>query len=356
VRAATNDAAAARQRIATGAARAYYRAAAAQVSATVAQDLIGWLDTLVAYNKVRVAEGVAAEADLLRSELERDRAMAEASLVEADLRRARADLASFLGDGTLPDGIRVDIDDRPLRIPAGMGDVRATPAQTATVTGRLTGDAASAAPATDAVVRRPDVVALRARLDAAGAAVAVERSMLVRQVGAIFGAKRAAGTTSMVAGVSIPFPIFDQNRGEIARAAAERDAVQYALAAQERSARTEIAGADNAARVLTERTELLVGGAAAGVVGGGPAYLAKANELRRLVLGAYQEGGVPLLQVLDAARVWADSRATFYTTLFAQHEAVIALVVAQGTDLFDAMPALVGIDTNGRPPRPALNQ
>ena len=84
--------------------------------------------------------------------------------------------------------------------------------------------------------------------------------------------------------------------------------------------------------------------------GSAPAYLAKADELRRITLGAYREGGAPLLQVLDAARVWGDARITFYTTLFAQHEAVLALVVAQGNDLFVAMLGLVGVGTNGPTP------
>jgi len=50
---------------------------------------------------------------------------------------------------------------------------------------------------------------------------------------------------------------------------------------------------------------------------------------------------VPLLQVLDAARAWGEARVAFYRTLYAQHESVIALLAAQGSDLFTAVPALV---------------
>ena len=51
-----------------------------------------------------------------------------------------------------------------------------------------------------------------------------ERTMIVRQLGATIGTKHSAGNTYLTAGLSIPLPLFDQNSGEIARAAGERDA------------------------------------------------------------------------------------------------------------------------------------
>jgi cobalt-zinc-cadmium efflux system outer membrane protein len=159
--------------------------------------------------------------------------------------------------------------------------------------------------------------------------------MIVREIGATFGAKRAAGQTSMVAGVSLPLPIFDPNRGEIARASAERDAAQFELAARERTASAELAGAYDAARLLTERAALLARGA-----NGRPPLLARADEGRRIALGAYREGAVSLLQVIDAARAWGDARLAFYQTLYAQHESVAALLVARGDDLLTELPPL----------------
>jgi cobalt-zinc-cadmium efflux system outer membrane protein len=138
-----------------------------------------------------------------------------------------------------------------------------------------------------------------------------------------------------MAGLSLPLPIFDANRGEIARASAERDAAAYDLAARERAARAELAGAYEAGRLLTERASLLARG-----TGGRPAFLARADEARRIALGAYREGAVPLLQVIDAARAWGDARLAFYETLYAQHESVALLLVARGDDLFTELPAL----------------
>jgi cobalt-zinc-cadmium efflux system outer membrane protein len=150
------------------------------------------------------------------------------------------------------------------------------------------------------------------------------------------GVKRTEGTSSLMAGLSLPLPILDQNRGHVARADAERDLAAAELAITERTVGAEIRGALEAARLLSQRAQLL-----AGDRGGQPVrFLARAAETRRISVGAYQEGAVPLIQVLDAARAWGEARVTFYRTLFAQHESIIAVLAAGGTDLFNAIPTL----------------
>ena len=161
--------------------------------------------------------------------------------------------------------------------------------------------------------------------------------MVVRELGATFGAKRTAGTTSMVAGMSLPLPIFNSNRGEVARANGERDAAALELAARERTASAEVVGAYEAARLLTERATLLAQG-----TDGRPPLLARADEGRRIALGAYREGAVSLLHVIDAARAWSEARVTFYQALYAQHESVAALLAARGDDLLAELPQLAG--------------
>jgi cobalt-zinc-cadmium efflux system outer membrane protein len=317
IRAAEADAQAERQRIGMDATRAFYRMARAQVAVAAARDLAAWLDSVVAYNRTRVKEGVAAEADLIRSELERDRADADASLQAADLARARADLSVFLGDQPAPASFLVAALDAPLALPI------------ASLTSR-------------AATTRPDIRAARERVAAAGAGVTTERTNLLRQLGLTVGTKRSAGTTSLIAGVSMPFPLFDQNRGAIARAAAEREAVAFELAGQERIARAEIVGASESASLLTERTRVLAGAAP------GQGYLARADEARRIALGAYREGAVPLIQVIDAARAWGEAQLVYYQILYAQHESVVQLLVAEGVDIATALPALA-IGAEARP-------
>ncbi len=316
VRAAEADAQADRQRIELDATRAFYRMARAQVALAAARDLTAWLDSVVAYNRSRVKEGVAAEADLIRSELERDRAEADATMQEADLARARADLSVFLGEPTAASFLVAALD-APLTLP----DV---------------------SPTSRAGTTRPDIRAARERVAAAGAGVITERTNLIRQLGLTVGTKRTSGTTSLIAGVSIPFPLFDQNRGAIARAAAEREAATFDLAAQERIGRAEIVGASESARLLTERAGLLAGAAR------GQGYLARADEARRIALGAYREGAVPLIQVIDAARAWGEAQLVYHQILYAQHESVVQLLVAEGQDVASTLPTLT-IRAEARP-------
>ena len=310
VRAAAADADATRQRTALDAAEAYYRTALAQVGAATARDLAAWFDTLVTYNRARVNEGAAAEADLLRSQIERDRAAADVTMEEVDLARARAALAAFLGDPRMVAPPMVVLSDRPL-----MFETTRT-----------------AMPADFALERRPDVRAAQNRADASRAAAAGEQTMILRQLGAMIGTQQMFGTTSLVVGVTLPLPLFDTNRGEIRRTAAERDAAAFELAAAEHAAAADQVGAREIARLLSLRADSLTAGGADG-------FLARADEARRIALGAYREGAVPLLAVLDAARAWGDARMTFYRTLYAQHQSVLLLLAAQGADLFTNLPA-----------------
>ncbi|HVD04461.1 MAG TPA: TolC family protein [Gemmatimonadaceae bacterium] len=321
-RAAAADAAATEQRIALDAASAYFRTALAQVGLDAAHDVSAWLDTVVVYNRSRVREGVTAEADLIRSEVERDRAAADATMQEAELARARADLSAFMGDpaNLARSDFVVVVDDRALVMPS------------TTTAGTAAG--------------RPEVRAARERASAANAGVSAERSMSLRQLGATIGTKQTEGVSTLVAGVSLPVPIFDQNRGNRERANAERDAARLELVSEERTASATLIGATLAAQLLSARVATMSARDRAGRV----AHLARADEARRIALGAYREGAVPLFQVIDAARTWAEARVAYYRLIYAQQESVLALLVAQGTPLSSAT-ALGDAQTNRSTPR-----
>ena len=326
VRAAEADVITARQQLALEVSRAYYQTALAQISVVAARDLTGWLDSVVAYDRARVHEGATAEADLIRAELERDRSAADAAMQAADLARARAELAAFVGDSGIASPLVVAVTDAPLVMPGAVSSGNV---------GIVAQRATPPAPIDSAFAHRSELRASQERLSAAGATVATERGMLIRQLGVTIGAKQTLGTSSLIAGISLPLPLFDQNRGEVARASAEREAASYELAADRRMVRAEVEGAAEAARVLTEQAALLSRG-------GPDRFLSRADEARRIALGAYREGAVPLIQVLDAARAWSDARVAYYHTLFAQHESVLALLSAEGLDLFTELPRLTG--------------
>jgi cobalt-zinc-cadmium efflux system outer membrane protein len=293
-----------RQLLAFDAAEAFYQVALAQVNVAATRSLAQWFDTVVTYNSVRVREGAAAEADLIRSELERDHVLNELAMAESDLARAQADLQTFVG-GNSNAALQVEVDSLPL-----------SPAIAARADR----------------VSRPEVEAARERLAAAGAAAATERRMLLRELGAMVGTKNSAGSSSLVAGFTLPLPLLDQNRGSTNAARAERDVAQFELEQEKRNADAEFFGAERAARILSQRVTAF----GSGKVG----YLTRAEDARRIALGAYREGGTSLLQVIDAARAWKEARSSYFETLFAQHRAVLRLLVAQGIDVIDAWPGV----------------
>src|SRR5258705_2599393 len=242
VRAARAEADRERQRVALDASGAFYRVALARVAAATDRDLVSGLDSLVAYNRARAREGVAAEADLLRSALERDRAAAEATMADAELAQARAQLASYLGAPGMLGSVTVVAGEIPLALPA----VATQPL----VTNDTSMERGSGL-RTSSISLRPDVRAAREREAAAAAGISTERRMLFREAGATLGVKQMLGTSSMIAGLSLPFPLFDQNRGEVARGAAERDIARYDLAAQERFGYADVTGKIPSSRVVT---------------------------------------------------------------------------------------------------------
>lgn len=293
-----------RRQVALDAARAFYRVALAQVAVAAAEETRAGIDRLAAFNRSRVAEGAAAEGDLIRVEVELDRAATNVALEEVELARARADLLPFVGqDAEAPvllDSLRVS---EPLP----------------------TADAASLPPVlgfvTDARRRRPELLEARARVAAAGAEAAYQRTLTVRQVGATFGNKQVDGMNSMVAGLSVPIPLFDQNRGEVQRASGERLAAEQELIWVERTITAQVQAMHQTAARLADQVGRLQG-----------TFLARAEESRRIALVAYEEGAGSLLQVLDASRTLGDARLTYFRVLFAQRQSLLDLFVAAGDD------------------------
>jgi cobalt-zinc-cadmium efflux system outer membrane protein len=302
IRAGEADVLTRRQQLAVDAAGVFYQVALAQVNVAATRSLAQWFDTVVTYNSVRVREGVTAEADLIRSELERDHVLNDLAMAESELARAQADLQIFVS-GRSNGVLQVDVDSLPLNTAIAAWSDR---------------------------VSRPEVEAARERMVASEAATAAERRMFLRELGAMVGTKNAAGTSSLIAGFTLPFPLLDQNRGSITTARAERDVAQSELEQEKRNADADLVGAESAARILSQRVATF----GSGRVG----YLARAEEARRIALGAYREGGTSLLQVIDAARAWKEARNSYFETIFAQHLAVIRLMVAEGIDVLDAWP------------------
>jgi len=312
VRAAEAARAGAQRSVQLDAAHAFYRVALAQVAVEAATDVERWLDSLVAYTHARVTEGVAAESDLMRLQVERDRAGAETTLRQVDLVRAWHDLQRHL------DGPSVAVE----RTPMANHDWRVVHFADTVFTPEIR-SISTLMPL--AFETRAALIESRERVAAARATRATERALIIRELSVMIGTKRMGGERSLMAGLSAPLPLFDQNRGEIRRASAERAAAEYEQAWTERSVRADVNAAYQAVHALSPRALALQ-----------RVLITRAQEARRITLGAYTEGAGTLLQVLDAARTTAEAHVAFYELLFAQHESVLELRTALGLPLAEA--------------------
>jgi cobalt-zinc-cadmium efflux system outer membrane protein len=302
----------ARRRVAADSARAFFHVALAQALAEEAEENRDRLDQLAGYIGVRVREGVTAEAELLRLRVERDQATTTVVVADVELTRRRAELTLYVMEpAARPES-------GPLRV--AVPDL-AAPA------------AAAIPPLSELLVRaraaRAELVVERARLAGAEAAVEVERSLKLRQLGATFGNKHTEGRNTLIAGVSVSVPLFDRNQGGVARATAERLAADQDLAWAERLVAADVEGAHGAAiRLARQLADLQA------------SFLARAEQVHQLTLGAYQEGGATLLQLLDATRMLADARLTYARVLFAQRQSLFELALSTGAEPAEAIDLL----------------
>jgi cobalt-zinc-cadmium efflux system outer membrane protein len=284
------------------AARAFFRVALAQISVETASENRAALDRVAEYNRARVSQGATAEVELMRVQIEIDRAVLDAALASADLARSQVELKRFLGS-------RAPVDPTAIRVSTAAALVPDAPLPT--LSSLLT----------QARTRRPELTAARARIEAATAETEYQRRLFVRQLGATIGFKQSGGTNSLIAGISLPLPLFDRNTGEVQRTTGERLAAEREIAAASRAVETEI----EAAYEATRRLSTALGGSS-------PTFVERAAELRRLTLAAYQEGGATLLQVLDATRTLSDARVSYFRAAFAARQSLIELSIAVGDE------------------------
>ena len=231
------------------------------------------LGAMVATMEKRVAEGWSAEGDLLK--LRAENARAGALLDRATLERddAASALAALLGEPEPVDPARLEM---PGVAPLPEGDVDALARASARA--------------------RPAVAAARARLEAARAALGLEKALRAPEPSLTAGYKRTGGLDTAVAGIALPLPLFDTNATGVARAEAEVRAAEADLKAAELST-----AAGTASLVRTARTY------AARAASAGTELLGSALGARGAARAAFREGVSEVLPLVDAERVTAEA-------------------------------------------------
>ncbi len=273
---------------------AYAEAEAAQRRQEVARDALEAAETDARAARLLFQEGREAELRSLQASAEADRARGDLAEADATASSAFAHLAALAGVDQIWDRIAVSLLD------------------SAPESARPLSPAASAI---DAV--RGDVAAAAARVRSA-------RAEAIPDVKLSAGVRHFAETDSngIVAGVSVPLPLFNRNAGGISAAQAELRAAEAkarqteldlaadfrAAAAAESSAQTQLDAAQSSERAAAE------------------AY--------RLARIGYQSGKVALLELTAARRAYAEARGRTVQAKLARVRATAELARLSGRTAF----------------------
>ena len=220
----------------------------------------------------------------LRAQAALARTTAALRSAEADERNARNTLAALLGSETPPE--------------------------------RLVGEAVVSAPAQVDATSTLDVALAKAQAAIARAELGQARAegRLDPSIGIGIRNIRGTGDVGLVAGVSMPLPIFDRNQGNIAAARSGIDAAEQRVSAAQNQA---------AAKIANARASLAAAEARLGALE--QSGLAESREALRLAELSYRAGKASLLELLDAQQAYSLTQSDFIAARQARAEAAAAL-------------------------------
>ncbi|MDE0877057.1 MAG: TolC family protein [Sphingomonas bacterium] len=278
---------------ATELARAYAGAEIAQRRISVAQSQADEAAADLRVARALVDAGKEARLRQLQAETELNTAQAELEIARAQQTVALARLSALAGVPTSFTGISESLLDR-LNAKPSFGPIDPMQATTVRVA--------------------------EAEREAAARAVTVQQRLAIPNITAQVGVRqlRVASGPAVVAGIAVPLPFFDRNRGNIAAARAELQGAEARAATARLDAETGVrAGlalveaADQRA-AATERT------------------LATANEGYRLARIAYEAGKSPLIELIAARRSLGLARGTVLDAQASRLDARATLARLQG--------------------------
>lgn len=256
--------------------QAYLQAAAAERRVAVLQGVAAVFREAVEDGEARRAEGDISGYELRRLKLERARLEQRLAAARIERDAARRELAARIlpGSDTMAVATRGLPDGRPPRVER---------------------DAALSA-----ALQRPGVAAERHAAEAAGAEASVARLQRIPDLQVTGGYKSQADDfDGAVLGVSLSLPVFDR-KGEAVRAAEARTAAATArLELRRRQARNDALRALDRYRSVRRRTRVV-----------GDELLTPSEDLMEIVRTSYAAGEMELVELLDGAEAYVESRLT----------------------------------------------
>lgn len=281
--------------------QAFYRTLATQ------QRQLAWamadqeLGEVIAILAEREREGEGSKLDRIRAERERTELAASASLAGAELASSRGDLLGFLPPTETP----------------------------AKLVGNLT-PTAPQAPLSHWLQRalelRQDLAAERRRVEQFRKEQQAAERLRIPEPVVNAGLKRAdLGQPGLdrgpVLGITVPLPLFNNGKTEVARWAAEQDRVSARLAQMTRKLQAALEGAWAAFAIHRETYETYR-----------RQQTAATQEMVAIAKLAYQEGEIGILQLLDAYRLRRESHLREIELAWMAKQAQIALEAQIGEE------------------------
>lgn len=289
----------------------------------------------------RIAGTIAAFFDVLEAEAQLDLAREDLDNL-AQVERITANRVELGGVGTIElDRVRVsiygsrrEVRSRETLLAGAIARLRAflglAEAVPLAVRGSLDVPAPAPPPSAEAAfelaeANRPDLVALQRQIAMASAGVAFEETRAYPELRPSFGYTRQfqhemdfPDADSWNIALQMTVPVFDRNQGNIAKARSARTQAEINLSAQRVELRAEIEQAVKAYQAARDALTI-----------DDPGQLEAAKNVRDKIRAAYELGGKPLIEVLDAQRAYREtfrlhiaSRSGYWHSLYGLNAAV----------------------------------
>ena len=294
---------------------AFFDVLTAQERLRLAQDSVGLAQTATRAATNRVAAGKVSPLEETRARVAEAGMRVELLQAEGTLRSARQQLAALWGNPD-PRFTQVEgaIDQLPAMVPAQDLGVRLAAAPVV-VQARLEVERRKALSDLEQAKRIPDVTV----------------SLGAKRVPASDGEAGGSRRNQVVVGLSVPLPIFDTNRGNVAEALSREEKARDDLAAAELQLGTEVAQATERLRSARATAQTLQHDALPG-----------AETAYKAATKGFELGKFSFLEALDAQRTLFQVRAQYLLALADAHRAageLDRLLGNEGDDISPMTPA-----------------
>jgi cobalt-zinc-cadmium efflux system outer membrane protein len=273
----------------------YWAAAGAAALRDLYSQTLRTYDEDFTYSQNRVREGVMAEADLLRLQLERDLVRAQASGAARDADLANVELFRAMGRSDYPSILEVDRLEEPPEV--------------------------NAPSAKEALAARPEENIARQQIARAEQNIRLQKANAKPDPEFYMGYKRNTGQDTLFAAVQVDLPIRNRNQGNIGTAQADLRTAEANLKFVEANLNADFEGAKRA----YERDRDLLRQYSS--------TRQQAAQTETLARGAYREGGIDLIRLLDAERSRISVEMQYIRTLVELRQSIVNLQLASGMEI-----------------------